>query len=134
MPIEGVPVPLDNRKSSHIQSLLTRSFQGRQKTVVFVYQSGTTYSYTPVSVIFRLQDAFDPQVADRNGNPPRAAFDTLIVAPINTNFSGVVFIADTTTNSTAAVQAAKKYQVVEVVTMGMISGGSRIHAYLRRMN
>ena len=127
-------MPLDNRKSLHLQSLLTRSFQGRQKTMMFVYQSGTTYSYAPVSVIFRQQDAFDPQIADRSGIAPRAAFDTLIVAPISTNFSGVVFIADTTTNSATAIQAAKKYQVVEVVTMGMISGGSRLHAYLRRMN
>ena len=127
-------MPLDNRKSAHIQNLLTRSFQGRQKTVTFVYQSGTSYSYTLVNVIFRAQDVFDPQIADRSGSAPRAHSDVLLIAPIGTNFNGVVFIADTVTATVTGVQAAKKYQVVEPVAVGIVPGGTHIRVYLRRLN
>jgi hypothetical protein len=126
-------MPLDTRKSLHLQNLLARSFQGRQKTVVFVYQSGMSYRYTPVNVLFRPQDIFDPQIADREGNTPRLRYDTLLIAPLDTSFQGVVFIADTATATTAAVQAAQKYQVVETLAVGMVPNGTHQRAYLRRL-
>lgn len=124
-------MPLDARKSLHLQNLLARAFQGRQKTVVFVYQNGLSYQFTPVNVIFRPQDVFDPQIADRDGITPRRRYDTLLIAPLATSFQGVVFIADTAT--AAAVQAAQKYQVVEALPIGMVPNGTHQRAYLRRL-
>ncbi len=47
-------MPLDNtRKVQHIQTVVNRSFQGRQRTVVFVTLAVGVYSYTTVQVIMR---------------------------------------------------------------------------------
>src|SRR6516162_5032359 len=104
-------MPIDNTlKSTHIQNMVNKSYIGRQKSVVFVYQNsgGGGYTYTPVSVIFRPQDVIDPEIPNLAGAPPKQQWDMLMIAPLGTNFTGVVMIADTTTATAGAVAAAQK--------------------------
>ncbi len=126
-------MPLDSNKIAHIQALTLKSFAGRQRTVVFVYQSAGSYSYVPVQAIFRPQANINPQLPDRMGAAPRQAEELLLVAPLGTNFNGVAFVADTTTTSAAAVAAAAKYGVIEALPIGMVPGGTQIVARLRRL-
>jgi hypothetical protein len=126
-------MPLDAMKLSHIQTVMQKSFASRQKTVVFVTLAGGTYSYTAVSVIFRPQQVIDPQVLMASGGRPVPQFDMLLIAPLGTSFTGVVYIADTTTASASAVAAAQKYEVIEVLPVGMVPGGSHVRALLRRL-
>jgi hypothetical protein len=127
-------VPLDStRKANHIQSVITRTFAGRQKTVVLVTLSSGTYSYTAVSVIMRPQEVIDPQIPDVGGGQPRPRADMLMIAPLGTSFTGVVFVADTTTATAAAVQAAPKYEIIEAVTAGIVPGGTHVQVLLRRL-
>lgn len=126
-------MPIDSRKAAHLQALVNKSFIGRQKTVVFCYQAAGVYSYTAISVIFRPQNIIDPQIPDQAGAPPRLYFDMLCIAPLGTNFTGVVFIADTTTATAAAVQAAAKYEVISVLPQGILPGGTHVQAKLRRL-
>ncbi len=125
-------MPLDASKTAHIQAVVPRTFAGRQKTVVFVYQTGGSYSYSAVSVIFRPQAVIDPQIPDQVGGQPRQQFDMLMVAPIGTDFTGVVYVADTSTATTSAVAAAQKYEIIEALPVGCVPGGTRIIARLRR--
>jgi hypothetical protein len=125
-------MPLDANKTAHIQAVVPRTFAGRQKTVVFVYQAGNSYSYSAVSVIFRPQAVIDPQIPDQSGGQPRQQFDMLMVAPIGTNFTGVVYVADTPTATAAAVTAAQKYEIIEALTVGIVPAGTRMVAKLRR--
>lgn len=128
-------MPLDNSlKIAHIQAVTLRAFQGRQKTVVFVYQNagGSGYTYTAVSVIFRPQEVIEPEIPNIAGAPPRPQYDMLLVAPITTNFTGVVMIADTNTATANAVAAAQKYEIIEVVPGGIVPGGTHLVARLRR--
>jgi hypothetical protein len=126
-------MPIDSRKSTHLQGAVARTFTGRQKSVVFVYQSGGSYSYASVSVIFRQKLVVDPQIATSSGGQPRATVDTLLVAPLGTNFTGVVYIADTATATAPAVLAAPKYEIIEAFPLGIIPEGTRIVAQLRRL-
>ncbi len=126
-------MPIDTRKAAHIQNVVTRTFTGRQKNVVFVYQSGGIYSYAAVSVIFRQQMAVDPQIAAAGGGQPRSVVDTMVVAPLGTNFTGVVYIVDTPTATPTAMQAAPKYEIIEAFPIGIIPGGTRMIAQLRRL-
>ncbi|HEY4384744.1 MAG TPA: hypothetical protein VGN34_09755 [Ktedonobacteraceae bacterium] len=127
-------MPLDNaREAAHILTLTNRSFTGRQKTVVFVYQTGSSYSYVATQVIFRSMQMIDPQIPDKGGGKPTAQADMLMIAPLGTNFTGLVVVADTTTATAAGVAAAKKYEVIEALTLGMVPGGSHIRATLRRL-
>lgn len=126
-------MPLDPRKVAHIQALVPRTFASRQKTVVFVYASGGTYSYVATSVIFRPQNIIDPQIPNVAGAPPKPQADMLIVAPLSTNFTCVAFIADTTTTTAAACASAAKYEVIEALPVGIIPGGSHVVASLRRL-
>lgn len=125
-------MPLDSNKIAHIQSVILKSFAGRQKTVVFVYQIAGVYTYATAQVIFRPQTITDPEIPDSSGSAPRPAFDLLMIAPINTSFSGVVFVADTTTANASAIAAAPKYAVVEALPIGIIPGGTHIAAKMRR--
>lgn len=125
-------MPLDANKIAHIQAVVQRAFAARQKTVVFVYQAGGAYSYSAVQVIFRPQLLIDPQIPSLVGAQPKPEFDLLLVAPLSTNFSGVVLIADTPTISAGAVAAAAKYEVIEARPSGIVPGGTHIVARLRR--
>ena len=126
-------MPLDKRKVEHIQSILTRSWGGRQKTVVFVYQNGSSYSYQAVDVLWRPRERTDWQIPNKAGTEPQRDYDTVLQAPLGISFTGVTMIADTATATASAVQAARKYQLIEAVPIGMPSGGTRTHAYLRHM-
>ena len=126
-------MPLDARQSGHIQNVTAKTFVGRQKTVIFVYQSGGSYSYSAISVILRPQRLIDPQIPAAGGAPPRPESDTLMIAPLSTSFNGLLFVADTTTATSAAVQAAPKYEVIEALPMGIVPGGTHIRATLRRL-
>ena len=129
-------MPLDSSlKIAHIQAVTLRAFQGRQKTVVFVYQNagGSGYTYTAVSVIFRPQEIIEPEIPDVAGGQPKPKFDMLMVAPISTNFTGVVMVADTTIATANGVAAAQKFEVIEVVARGIVPGGTHLVAQLRRM-
>jgi flavoprotein len=125
-------MPLDANKIAHIQAVIPKTFAARQKTVVFVYQSGGSYTYTATQVIFRPQTIIDPEIPDVVGAAPKPAFDLLMVAPITTNFSGVVLIADTTTASASSVAAAQKYAVIEALPVGIVPGGTHFVVKLRR--
>ena len=126
-------MPLDSHKASHIQNVLARAFSGRQKTVVFVTQNGSGYSYTAVNVIFRPQDVVDLELPGKDALPQRPRCDALIVADISTSFVGVVCVADTPIATASAVQNARKYQVIGAVPIGILPGGTSIHAYLRHL-
>lgn len=125
---------LDANKTAHIQAMVQRTFQGRQGTVVFVIQTsgGTSYTYTAVQVILRPQAVIDPEIPDNVGASPRQLFDTLLVAPITTNFTGVVMIADTATATAAGVAAALKYEIIEAKPAGIVPGGTHYIVKLRR--
>ena len=129
---EVFAMPLDSNKIAHIQSVILKSFMGRQKTVVFVYQIAGVYTYATEQVIFRPQTIIDPEIPDSSGSAPRPAFDLLMIAPINTRFSGVVFVADTVTASASAIAVAPKYAVVEALPIGLVPGGTHIAAKMRR--
>jgi hypothetical protein len=126
-------VPLNSQKLTHIQTIIQKTWTSRQKTVVFVTLSSGLYSYAAVSVIFRPQQVIDPQILMTSGGKPVPLFDMMLIAPLGTNFQGVVYIADTATATSGAVAAAPKYEVVEVLAVGMAPGGSHIRALLRRL-
>jgi hypothetical protein len=126
-------MPLDARKAAHILSAVNKTLSGRQKTVVFVYQSGSSYSYSAISVVFRPQKIIDPQIPGENGKSPTLERDLIMIAPLGTSFTGLVFVADTTTASAAAVQAAPKYEVIEALTVGIVPTGTHVRALLRRL-
>ncbi len=126
-------MPLDARKTQHILQVVARSFAGRQRAVVIVYLAGGSYSYSAVQVIMRPEQIVDPQVPGVAGQPlPRNA-DTLMIAPLGTNFTGAVYVADTTSATASAVAAAPKYEIIEVLPVGIIPGGSRLRISLRRL-
>src|SRR5450755_234118 len=127
-------MPLDStRKVQHIQAVTNRTFQGRQGTVVFVILASGIYSYTTVQVIMRPEQILDPQIEDASGHAPATNADMLMVAPQGTSFTGVVYVADTTTATAGAVAAALKYEVIEALPVGIVPGGSHIRALLRRL-
>jgi hypothetical protein len=125
-------MPLDANKAAHIQSVTLRSFQSRQKTVVFVREAAGAYSYTAVAVIFRPQSIIDPEIPNGAGGQPHQQFDMLMIAPITTSFVGVVLVADTTTASASAVASAPKYEIIEALPVGIVPGGTHYAVKLRR--
>jgi hypothetical protein len=127
-------MPLDANKIAHIQAVIPKTYAGRQKTVVFVYQSsgGSGYIYTAVQVILRPQAVIDPEIPTALGMSPKQSGDMLLVAPITTNFSGVVMVADTATATAAGVAAALKYEIIEARPVGIVPGGSHYVAQMRR--
>jgi hypothetical protein len=127
-------MPLDNpRKIQHVKDVTARSFQGRQRAVVFVYLAAGAYSYSAVQVIMRPEQVIDPQIYDASGHAPLTNADMLMIAPLGTNFTGVVYVADTPTPTALAVAAALKYEVIEMLPVGVIPGGSHLRALLRRL-
>ena len=126
-------MPLNSSKVAHIQAVTPKTFASRQKTVVFVTLASGSYSYTAVSVIMRPQQVVDPQILSASGGKPVLSFDRVLIAPLGTSFTGVVFIADTATATSGAVQSAQKYEVIEALPVGIVPGGTHIRALLRRM-
>jgi hypothetical protein len=126
-------MPLDNRKVAHLQLAINKTYANRQKTVVFVYQAGTAYAFSAISVIMRQLAVIEPQIPDSKGAAPLKLADTLMIAPIGVNFTGVLYIADTPVATAAAVLAATKYEVIEALPVGIIPSGTHIRAQLRKM-
>ena len=126
-------MPLDARKTQHILNVVPKTFAGRQRAVVFVTLASGVYSYSAVQVIMRPEEVIDPQIYDASGQAPQRNADMLMVAPLGTNFTGVVYIADTTTATASAVAAAPKYEVIEALPVGIVPGGTHVRALLRRL-
>lgn len=126
-------MPLDSRKTQHILSVVPKTFAGRQRTVVLVSLAGGAYSYTTIQVIMRPEEIIDPQIYDAGGSQPPLTADMLMIAPLGTSFTGVVYVADTSTPTTAAVAAAPKYEIIEALPVGIVPGGSHIRVLLRRL-
>lgn len=127
-------MPLDNQqKINHIQTVVTRTFAGRQKTVTVVYLSAGVYSYSTITVIFRHEEIIDPTVANAGGGQPVQNADVQIVAPLATNFTGAIYIADTANNTAGGVAAAQKYEIIEVLPVGIVPGGSHLRVLCRRL-
>ena len=126
-------MPLDARKALHLLQVVTRSFAGRQRTVVVVALISGSYTYTAIQAIMRPLAVVDLQIDDVAGQPASRASDTLMIAPLSTSFVGAVYIADTSVASAASVAPAPKYEIVEVLPTGIVPGGSHLRVSLRRL-
>jgi len=126
-------MPLDARKVAHIQQVVPQTWNGRQRTVTFVYLSNGVMTYTPVLAMLKPQMVQDPTIPDQRGRPPVPAETALLIAPLNVSFSGLLCIADTPDASAAAVAAAPKYEVIEALPVGLPTGGTHYRAALRRL-
>ncbi len=126
-------MPLDARKTQHILQATAQSFTGRQRTVVLVALVSGSYTYTAIQAIMRPVQVPDPQLYDVSSLSAPRSVDTLLIAPAGTNFTGVVYVADTTSATATAVAAAAKYEIIEVLPVGIIPGGSHLRVQLRRL-
>ena len=126
-------MPLDARKAQHLLQAVTRSFAGRQRAVVVVALVSGSYTYTAIQVIMRPLHVVDLQVYDPAGQPVPRSADMLMIAPLATNFTGAVYVADTTIASISGVTPAPKYEIVEVLPSGMLPGGTHLRVSLRRL-
>lgn len=126
-------MPLDPRKIQHIQDVTNSSFANRQRTVVLVTLLSGVYSYVTLLAIMRPMQILNPQIVDTSADVPLRTPDILMQAPLNTSFVGVVYIADTPTPDATAVAAAMKYEILEVLPVGLVPGGSHLHVLLRRL-
>lgn len=126
-------MPLDARKAQHLLQVVTRSYAGRQRTVVAVTLSNGSYSYTTLQVIMRPQQTPDPQVYDVSALSVPRTVDMIMIAPLGTSLTGVVYIADTTSATASAVAGAAKYELLEVLPVGLLPGGSHLRVSLRRL-
>jgi hypothetical protein len=126
-------MPLDARKTLHLLQVVAASFAGRQRGVVVVYLANGSYSYSLVQVIMRPEQVIDPQVLDATGRPVPQNSAMVMIAPLGTNFTGAVYVADTTSATASAVAAAPKYEIIEVLPVGIVPGGSHLRVLLRRL-
>lgn len=126
-------MPLDPRKIQHIQHITNLSFANRQRTVVLVTLSNGVYSYSTLFAIMRPLQVLNPQTLDASNSDALRNPDMLMQAPLNTNFTGVVYIADTPTPTALAVAAAAKYEILEALPVGLAPGGSHIRVLLKRL-
>ena len=126
-------MPLDPRKIQHIQDVITVSFANRQRVVVLVTLNGGVYSYNTLLAIMRPLQILNPQVHDASNDDALRNPDMLMQAPVSTNFTRVVYIADTPTPTTSAVAAAAKYEILEALPVGLAPGGSHIRVLLKRL-
>jgi len=126
-------MPLDARKALHLLQIVTRSFAGRQRTIVIVALVNGSYTYTAIQAILRPLDVVNPQIFDTAGQPAPHNSDTLMIAPLTINFTGAVYIADTPVASASSVASAPKYEIVEVLPTGIVPGGTHVRVSLRRL-
>ena len=126
-------MPLDARKLQHILNVVPLTWSGRQRTVVVVYLASGSYSYSAIQVIMRPEQVIDPQIYDASGQQPQHNTDVEMIAPLNTSFTGAVYVADTTTPTQSAVASAPKYEIIEVLPVGIVPGGTHLRVLLRRL-
>lgn len=125
-------MPLDTRKAQHLLQVVTQSFAGRQRTVVTVTLANGSYNYNTIPVIMRPQQVVDPQVYDVSTLAAPATVDMVMIAPLGTNFVGVVYVADTTIATATSVANAPKYEIIEALPVGILPGGTHLRVLLRR--
>ncbi len=126
-------MPLDSTlKQNHVYTMVKKTWQGRQRTVVFVSNSGGTWSYTAQQVIFRKQEVIDPELPDISGGSPKLKADAVMIVDIAISMTGVVYIADTSTATSGAVAAADKYSIIESTPRGIIPTYTHWEVDLRR--
>lgn len=126
-------MPLDARKTLHLLKTVALTFAERQRTIVLVTLLNNSYGYTTLEAIMRPMHAIDPQVYDAVGQADSHIVDTLMLAPLGTSFTGVVYVADTPTATAAAVALAEKYEIAEVVPVGLVPGGTHLRVSLRHL-
>lgn len=126
-------MPLNALKVQHILQVIGQTFAQRQSTVVIVYLVNGSYSYSVLQAIMRPQMVPDPTLYDVSALSTPRSVDMLLIAPLGTNFTGAVYIADTTIASASAVAAAPKYEIIEVLPAGIVPGGSHLRVSLRRL-
>lgn len=126
-------MPLNALKVQHILQVVGQTFAQRQRTLVVVYLAGGSYSYSTIQAIMRPEMTPDPTIYDVSQLSAPRGVDTLLIAPLGTNFTGAVYVADTTTPSASAVAAAPKYEIVEVLPAGIVPGGTHLRVSLRRL-
>jgi hypothetical protein len=126
-------MPLDPRKIQHIQNITNASFSNRQRTVVLVTLSSGLYSYSTLLAIMRPLQILNPQVFDVSSSDALRNPDMLMLVPLGTNFTGVVYIADTPTATALAVSLAAKYEILEALPVGLAPSGSHVRVLLKRL-
>ncbi|HVU67676.1 MAG TPA: hypothetical protein VHD63_11125 [Ktedonobacteraceae bacterium] len=126
-------MPLDPRKILHIQQVTNATFANRQRTVVLVILNSGVYSYVTLLAILRPLQVLNPQVAENASSDPLRFPDMLMQAPLDTDLTGVVYVADTATPTATAVAGAAKYEILEALLAGMAPAGSHLHVLLRRL-
>src|SRR5579863_4458574 len=127
-------MPLNTQqKINHVLATVQKAWAGRQRVVTFVFLIAGVYSYVNETVIMRPDQIIDPTVYTAGGNQPAQIYDQEMVAPLGTNFTGVVFIADTPTATSSAVASAAKYEIIEALPVGIVPGGTHLRVLLRRL-
>jgi hypothetical protein len=116
-------VPLDPRKLAHIAANRTKIRQGRTEMVTLVLPGTVTATYPAVVV---ETGHVRPGVTTRPGEIVRRPWDALFSFPprdavtyptIDTDLAQAVYIARTA--DPAALAAARKYTILEVLPMGL---------------
>jgi hypothetical protein len=116
-------VPLDPRKIARIAANRTKIRQGRTETVTLVLPGTVTKTYPAVVV---ETGHVGPGVSTRSGEVVRRPWDALFSFPprdpltypaIDADLAAAVYIARTA--DPAALATARKYQVLEVLPMGL---------------
>ena len=126
-------MPLDARKTLHLLKTVALTFASRQRTVVLVSLISNSSVYSTLEAIMRPMRVIDPQVHDIGGQADPLIADTLMLAPLGTSFTGVVYVADTPTATAAAITSADKYEIVEIIPVGVVPGGTHLRVSLRRL-
>ena len=126
-------MPLDARKTLHLLKTVALTFASRQRAVVLVSLVNNSYVYSTLEAIMRPIRVTDPQIYDIAGQADPLMADTLMIAPLGTSFSGVVYVADTPTATATAIASANKYEIVEVLPVGLVPGGTHLRVSLRRL-
>ncbi len=91
-------------------------------------------SYTAVQGIFRHERGINPTDLDESGSGgDRRLMEVLLELAIDVNMDGVTMVADTPTPAAAAVTAAEKFIFIDLVTAGIVPGGDRWLAMMRRI-
>jgi hypothetical protein len=74
----------------------------------------------------------DPQQPDISGGAPRLKADAIMIVDIAVDLTNVIYVAYTSTATSAAVAASERYEIVEKTPTGIIPGGTHWACDLRR--
>ncbi len=91
-------------------------------------------SYTAVQGIFRHERGINSTDLDESGSGgDRRLMEVLLELAIDINLDGITMVADTPTPTATAVAAAEKFIFIDLVTAGIVPGGDRWLAMMRRI-